>query len=428
MRKSFLIFVLVMMIALAISVGSFAEEVTLRFLWWGGQDRAERTTKVIELFEEKYPNVKIAPEYVNFSDYFKKLAVQATTRDLPDIMQQNVAHIIIYAEKGLLLNLNPYVEDNRLNLTDASEMEISGAKINGNLYGINLGSNAKSFVYDPELFKKAGVEEPTPDWTWEDYIEKAKKIHDALGIYADDPHILNVATEEMFNYYLRQHGQDLFDKSGKKLGYEDDKFFVDYYTMFIDLAKDGVIAPIQISNEITHGAYGEYLISKQKAAGTWFSSNQVVALSEAAGRPLNLAIFPNAKDQVKYATVVRSSQEFAVAGNSKHPEWAVKFIDFFTNDLEANKILAAERGIPISSKVRDGLKPYLNDAQKETFDFLELAIKYSSPFDCIFPPNYNQIKDLIKITYEKMFYEYDEFTPEEAAKEFREKANKILAE
>lgn len=67
----------------------------------------------------------------------------------------------------------------------------------------------------------------------------------------------------MFNYFLRQHGQDLFDKPGKKLGYEDDKFFIDFYTMFIDFAKDGVIAPIQISNEITHGVYEEYLIYRE---------------------------------------------------------------------------------------------------------------------------------------------------------------------
>lgn len=154
---------LVIMIILAISLGSFAEEVTLRLLWLGGQDRNNRTLKVIELFEEIYPNVKISPEHVGFSGYFKKLAVQATTRDLPDIMQLNVANLTSYAERDLLLNLNPYVEDNRLNLTEVSELEILGVTINGNLYEINVGSNAKLFVYDPELFKKAGVEEPTPD-------------------------------------------------------------------------------------------------------------------------------------------------------------------------------------------------------------------------------------------------------------------------
>ncbi len=428
MKKTFLIVLLLMMIVLNISVVSFAEDITLRILWWGGQDRHDRTLGVIKLFEEKYPNVKIAPEFVSWGDYWEKLAVQSASRDLPDVIQQEIAYISSYAEKGLLLNLDPYVEDSRLNLTDSSEMEISGGLINDKLYGVNLGSNSYAYVYDPELFKKAGVEEPTLEWTWEDYLEKSKKIHNALKIYADDVYEMNTSSEQGFEFYLRQHGQSFYDKSTKKLGYEDDKFFVDYYTMFIDLTKDGVIAPVQISSGIAHSAFGEYLISKQEAAAISLSSNMIVALVGAAGRPLNLTICPNAKDQVQYGTIIRPSQFFSVAENSKHPEWAVKFIDFVTNDLEANKILLAERGIPISSKVRDYLKPYLGDVQKKIFDYMDIAIKYSSPLHANFPLAHRQIIDLLVVTYEKMLYNYDEFTPEEAAKEFREKANKILAE
>jgi multiple sugar transport system substrate-binding protein len=424
MKKTFLIAWIVMMIILAISVVSFAEEVTLRIAWWGSQDRTNRTLKVIELFEEKYPNVKIEPEFLGWDDYWQKIAVEAAGKNLPGVFQFQYAYLSQFVEKDLLLNLDPYVEDNRLNLTDVTETEIAGGRFNKKLYAVSLGTiDELVCIYDPELFKKAGVEEPTPDWTWEDYTEKATKIHTALGIYADDPYDGCILVYGLW-FYLTQHGKDLYDKSLKKLGYEDDSLFVNYYTRFVDLIKEGVNTPPAVS--IENYALENTLITRQKSAMIMKSSNQSIAVATAAGRPLSMTILPNAKDQVQYGTIISTGSAFSVAKNYKYPEWAVKFIDFFTNDLEANKILLGERGIPISSKVREGIKPYLTGIQKVMFDFSDVFRKHSSPSTYTFPPASAQIEDLLLTLAQKTLY--GELTPEQAAKEFREKANKILAE
>jgi multiple sugar transport system substrate-binding protein len=425
MKKTFLIVWLVIMIVLAISVVSFAEDITLRFTWAGAQDRTDRTLKVIKLFEEKYPNVKIQPEAVSWDGFYEKLSIQAAGKNLPDIFQADVNGLTPYVERDLLLNLNPYVEDNRLDLTSCSEVGISTGMYNGKLYGPPAGINTQTaFVYNPELFKKAGVEEPTLDWTWEDYTEKARKIHTALGIYADDTYDICIDAEGLWAYLI-QHGKTLYDKSGKKLGYEDDSLFVDYYTRFLDLIKEGVNAPAEVGAEVYQNAEN-YFITKQKTAMLTWPSNSIVLLTEAAGRPLSMTIIPNAKDQVQYGTTISSCLTMSVAKNSKYPEWAVKFIDFFLNDLEANKIMLAERGVPDSSKIREGIRPYLNDSQKVLFNYTDLVMKYSSPVINTYPINHNKIQDLLRTTYEKMAF--GKITVEEAAKEFREKANKILSE
>ena len=69
---------------------------------------------------------------------------------------------------------------------------------------------------------------------------------------------------------------------------------------------------------------------------------------------------------------------FSVAETSPHKELAVEFIDFFINDVEANKILFAERGVPISAKVREGLEPLLTDVQVQMFNYLNLITQHSS--------------------------------------------------
>ena len=427
MKKIFLIFLLGMMIILAISVVGFAEGVVLRFYGWGGPERISRTQEVIELFEEKYPNVKIEPEWLGYGEYYQKMAVQAAGRNLPDIFQQDNRHILGYID--YLLNLNPYIEDNTLDLTDINyEMIILPGSHDGKVYGISLGSNADCYIYDPELFKKAGIEEPTPEWTFEDYAEKAKKINKALGIYADDPY------GNIFNnigglcMYVRQHGKEVYDISRQKLGYEDDKLFADYFSKHADLIKDGVNTPPEISLGINHSAFGEWLITKKEAAMTPISSNQLVAIVEAAGRPLSLVTYPNAVDQVRYGTFIKASMFVVAAKNTKYPEWAVKFIDFCTNDLEANKILLAERGVPPSSKIREGIMPYLTDTEKQMIEFVSLLEEYSTPLPegYYFPEENKKVMDVLSLKVLKILY--GKLTPEEAAKEFREEANKILAE
>jgi len=168
----------------------------------------------------------------------------------------------------------------------------------------------------------------------------------------------------------------------------------------------------------------EFLVTK-KAAMAAVHANQIVAMVKAANRPLKLALLPKHKDQVKEGTYVKPSQFFSVAATSKNKDKAVQFVNYFTNDIEANKVLMAERGVPISSKVREALMPLLNDAQKEMFNFMEVVVLNSSPIDPPDPPGHPEVDKLLKNLEEQMLY--GQLTPAEAAIKFREEANKILA-
>lgn len=54
---------------------------------WGGQERHDRTLKVIKMYEAQNPNVKIVAEYFGFDGYFVKLTTQFATGNAPDIIQ-----------------------------------------------------------------------------------------------------------------------------------------------------------------------------------------------------------------------------------------------------------------------------------------------------------------------------------------------------
>lgn len=52
--------------------GSSDENVTLRFSWWGGDERHEATLAVIEAYEKEHPNITIEAEYSSADGYAEK--------------------------------------------------------------------------------------------------------------------------------------------------------------------------------------------------------------------------------------------------------------------------------------------------------------------------------------------------------------------
>lgn len=58
------------------------EPCTIRFGWWGGQTRHERTEEVVKMFMEKYPNVTIQTEPADFGGYFQKLPTLVGAHDV----------------------------------------------------------------------------------------------------------------------------------------------------------------------------------------------------------------------------------------------------------------------------------------------------------------------------------------------------------
>ncbi|MBS4178241.1 ABC transporter substrate-binding protein [Lederbergia citrea] len=398
-------------------------KINLRIAWWGSQDRHDKTQAAIKLFEEKNPDIKVTAEFTGWDGYWEKLATAAAGKNLPDVIQMDYARMVEYVDRDLLLDLAPYVDSGVINLDDVGDSYINGGYYNDKLVAVNIGTNSPAIAYDPAMFEEAGVDPSAldPGYTWEDYIDISKKLKEGLG---DNKYgIGGVYTGLLyFNYYLRQHGKQLYNEDGTGLGYDDDQLAIDYYTYWNNLLEDGIAAPPKITTTIK--GLEDELIVQEKAPTIWFHSNQVVALQESAGRDLKLALFPTLPGGEE-GLYLKPGQFFSVSTQAKQPEAAAKWIDFVTNDLEANEILAAERGVPISSKVRDHLKPLLGHAAQAMFEYIELVEKHSSDLYPPEPVGAGEITALIDRITEEL--NYGRITPEEAAKKFRAEATTILA-
>jgi len=402
------------------------KSVELRVIWWGSQDRHDRTIKVIDLFQKKYPNIKMTYEFVAWADYWTKANTQAAGGNLPDLMQHDYAYIAEWTTRGLVIALDDLVKSGALDLSDVSPELLDPGRIGGKLMAVNLGSNSQCWNLDVDAFKKAGVDLPSSTWTWTDLENLAIALHNKLGIWGMGS---GLGDEQLWGAVYLSLGQWRYSADGTKIGYTDDKPWIDYLNMMLRLEKAGAI-PTRAEDLANYRGKSVEMqpIVPGKAAMGYHWSNQLVAVWKAAGDNRNLKLHPLPRvTGGKSANYIKASMFWSITAHSKNPKEAAMFIDYFTNSTEANDILFAERGVPIAAKVRDYLKPKLGRSQVEMFDFVTNVAKDVQPCPPPDPPGH---LDIVNNVLHPMVIDpvmFGKLAPDKAAALLREEANKILA-
>ncbi len=394
------------------------DTVTLRMAWWGGQSRHDYTLKVIELYESLNPHVTIEADYATFDDYWKKLAPQAAASKLPDIIQMDISYLTQYGGRNQLADLQPLIDGGFLNVADISESALAGGKVNGKLVAMNLGGNVLSTTLDVETMKSQGIDIPSKEWTWDDFdkmAEQAKAKGKQIGGFA-------FRHDVFFPYYLRTIDQKMYSADGKTIGYADDKAFVDYFTRYQKWYDNGYILSLDKETQKKGVAEEDEILLGNAISGNGWSNQFLAVANLITDRSLDLYPLPGRNGNK--GLFQKPSMFFSVTENSKVKEEAAKFINFFVNDIEANKLIKGDRGVPVSSKVKEALKPILTPNEVKIFDYVAWAEQNSSIGDPPNPIGATEIEKLLRDMSERILYK--KITIEKAAEEFRTEANKIL--
>lgn len=425
-----MLIVLVLVSGLLFATGQAedSENKSLRIMWWGSQNRHERTIEVLEMYQSEAPDVAMTYEFAGWGDYWTKVTTMAAGRNLPDIMQQDYAFLTEWQSRGLLQPLDAYVDSGDLDFSDVSDASLAGGRIDGRLYGVNLGINSLAMLIDVDMFEEAGIPVPSDDWTWKEFEEIVMTLHEELDVYGYGSALLN---EHIWKSLYLGAGGWVFNDLGTDLGYSDDQILIDHIKMVVRLQEAGAIP--HITREASDYAYGDNLeiqpIITGDAAMTFIWSNQMTAAWTAAGGPeernFSLVMLPRL-DNRQPTQYVKPSQFFAVTRDSGNPEEAARFISYFTNSLEANRVLLAERGVPVAGKVRSDLGSQVDRPQQVVFEYMSRVAEDSAPVP---PPDPRGYTDLIQNVYHPLIRDgvrYGQYSPEEAVALFRERAGEIL--
>ncbi len=205
--------------------------IVLRVLHWsgeGGPEEDEIVDRSLRAFEAANPGIRV--ERINPGDagsFYTKLQTMMAAGDPPDVFYVGNERVPSFAELGLLEPLDEFVardaadpSPGALRLEEFFPQVVDAFRYDGEhaghgtLWGIPKDFTTVGFYWNKDLFRRAGLAAPRPDWTWDDFIAAAR----AIGALTDESgaHLTGaefVTWPAMVRAYLFTEGTDVVGQS-----------------------------------------------------------------------------------------------------------------------------------------------------------------------------------------------------------------------
>jgi multiple sugar transport system substrate-binding protein len=324
--------------------GSADGTVTIRYAWWGSEDRAKRINDSIKLFEKKYPKIKVKTDFQPYLDFWKKFNTQASGGNPPDVFQNAIGFLRKYDEKNVLLDLNEQVKAGNLSLENFRAGLEKFGEVDGKLLGIPVGSNSMALVVDQAVYQKAGVT-PKPGWTWDEFHAALAKIRSSQG-RSGDSGLYGVMY--LYDLYLRQNAKAFFTKDGLGFTEADLK---DWWTK----AYDGVTSGIYTDPKKVAQVKPKSAVTAELAAGEFTWDNFTVRYTAEGKSSYGLASIPTTDG--KKTGQYLGSLMLSGSRRTKHPKEVAQFINFMVHDPGVAKIMGYDRGVPATTEQYEAFQP-----------------------------------------------------------------------
>jgi multiple sugar transport system substrate-binding protein len=153
---------------------SSGEKVTIKYATWNDPKTEQ---KRIDAFEATHPNIHVVIDPSITWPWEEKLSAAAAANKLPDVTW--LFNVPFSVGSGWLEDLTPYLSKD----PDFSPDKIYGnlsdtGKYNGKQYALPHGLYSWAIYINKDLFAKANIPIPSPDWKLSDLEEISKKLTD----------------------------------------------------------------------------------------------------------------------------------------------------------------------------------------------------------------------------------------------------------
>lgn len=159
------------------------EPVAIEFLAWGDTTDGPAWEKLGPAYVGKNPGwtVNITPVADPNANFYTKLQTMFAGGTPPDLASFQGWEWQVYADKDLLAPIDDYLTRDKVTAPypqGYTSVEQS-TKRGGKTYLIPLQAATMIMFYAKKLFDEAGVAYPKDEWTFEEFVETAKKLTDA---------------------------------------------------------------------------------------------------------------------------------------------------------------------------------------------------------------------------------------------------------
>ncbi len=261
MTKYRLLFAVLLMLTFALAVQAQDDAVTINIIGLRvipdevGTPLDLARQEFIATFQENHPNVTInaleAPP-----EFDTQLLIDLAAGTAPDVWYQDASTLSRLVDSGNILDMNVCLDlVPELTLDRFSPTFLAIHERDDAIWGLPDGGTPMVMYYNPESFERAGVDLPSSDWTWEEFLETTQRLTlDSAGRNRLDPDFDedNVvqwgfrSRQFVFEwiYWTWQNGSDVIAPDGSTVdGYLNSPETIETITFLRDLVLEYGVSP-----------------------------------------------------------------------------------------------------------------------------------------------------------------------------------------
>ena len=334
--------------AATVAPAAAGEPVQITYMEWGDPAELDVWKAIVSDFEAANPNIKVKVDVSDWESYWTKLKTLLAADTPPDVFAMDAPLYLDYQSRGVLLNLQPYIDQNAGMLDGLFPGTLTAYQTPDGYFGLPRDFQTIVVFYNKDMFDAAGVAYPKAGWTYDDLRTTAKALTkdtsgdgkiDQFG-YVIDPWDFEPGMSEIIWAY----GGDLVSADHTKTLLGEPKsrqaFQFLHDMMFIDKS---------IPDPNTTTQYGEDLFLSGNAAMMAMGHWAVPSYSEAS---FKWDVVPMPAGPAGPATSVNSAG-FVVGKASKHPDAAFAFLQFVLSTAGQTRLAQMGFACPVLKSVAE---------------------------------------------------------------------------
>jgi multiple sugar transport system substrate-binding protein len=367
MKKIILLTLIISSILLTACASNKSNEpVTISYMVWGAPEELEVWQTIVDEFQAANPNIKVNVEVSDWDTYWTKLKTLLAANTPPDVFAMDAPLYLDYQSRGVLLNLQPYIDKTSGFLDGFYPVTLEAYKLPDGYYGMPRDFQTIVLFYNKDMFDAAGVAYPTADWTYDDLRAAAKDLTididgdgtiDQYGFSADLWDMELVWSEAIWSWggevINADHTKTLI---GEPAAREAWQYFYDL--MFADKS---------MPDANTTGQYGGDLFQAGKVAMTSIGHWAVPGYATVDFK-WDVAPMPTSPTGGRATSV--NSAGFVVAKESKYPDAAWEFVKYCLSETGQKRLTELGLAIPVLESVANSpvfLKQSMVDINQQVF-------------------------------------------------------------
>lgn len=326
---------------MCVSTDAAPKKTKVQVMSWWDFTTSEPLKQLKAKFEELNPDLEL--EYMQIgSGYADKVLVMiAGGANLPDVMMLAMDKIPIFADKGAIMNLDKYIQqDYKDEMKLLYPVVADALSYNGSYYAMPRDITSKVMFFNKKMFDAAGVAIPNADWTWTDFANIARKMTkdldgdgnpDQWGFYFRK-------YMDAFTDFLMQNGGGLVTADGKSLLGKPESIEALKFLQSL-IVKDKAV-PTETQARQFGNAQTAPFIAGRSAMVMGGLSNTVEMNNnkvEYVIRPL-----PKGKNNVNVAFV----NAWTIPAGAKRPDLSWRILKFFASKEAQQIVLRTGMGLP----------------------------------------------------------------------------------